>query len=119
MLLFRSAMICVFALGGCGNAVQPAARATLAPEMRVKAANGTSFMACVSKDALDSAVRHAVLKERTKFEAMFADASCTIAPGDKDYKILSVSGDVVEFVNSNSEMADGMWTEIESLDPAP
>lgn len=84
----------------------------ISPEEIVKM-RPNSF-ACVSKDDLMEVVGHAIAHEVTKADAMFADFRCSPIPVTETYKVIHVESGIIEFVNTKSASAEGMWTIIES-----
>ncbi len=111
MRITQLVALAVLALSACS--------APLKVGTTVKPAKSQSFLACVSQGALNKAIELSVAQERAEVDAMFAAATCTQAPGNRRYRILSVSGDEVEVAAVDPASPKGMWTAATSFDAAP
>ena len=93
------------------------AKPTLRPEMIVRPVEKGFLVACQTEALLRKAVAHAVKQEKTKFVAMLGSLECAYIL-NRDYKILSVGRNVVEFTDTTSGLSEGRWAVIEAMHPA-
>lgn len=84
----------------------------LQPEQVVNFKNGA--YACQTEEAFDESIKHAALRENTKFKGMFDNLICIKIPSNETYKILSkdygFAKDFIEIINSKSGSTSGLWT---------
>jgi hypothetical protein len=110
MRITQLVAITVFALSACSSPLKLG--------MKVKPTKSQSFLACISQDSLNKAIEFDVAQDRATVDALFAHGTCTNAPGNNVYRVISINGDEVEFVAVNSPSSKGMWTADTSFEPA-
>jgi len=67
-------------------------------------------MGCVSKQALDQALKYTVAHASTKLRGMFEDMECVSLDQKSDYKILQNVDNDLEVVPASSDATNGLWT---------
>ena len=110
MRITHLAAIIALALSGCSAPLKVGAI--------VKPAKSQSFLACTSMESLNKAIEFSVAQDRAEVDAMFAAGTCTRAPGNKLYRVISANGDEAEVAAVDSSSSTTMWTANTSFEPA-
>jgi hypothetical protein len=105
MMKRASAVLALVGLFTAGAAVQAQ---TLAPQQTFRF-RANSY-GCLSKDKFDAAYQHAQAGEQGKMQAYFSGFECLSTPANSRFKVVRVVGHDVEFVNTQNDDKQGLWT---------
>ena len=93
--------ITIFALSACS--------VPLKLGTKLKPTKSQDFLACISQDSLNKGIEFTVAQDHATVDAMFAAGTCTNAPGNKLYRVVSSNGDEAEVVAVDSRSSKGVW----------